>query len=91
MNARVASSMTVLNILSVSIFVVRTPVVATMDTQICQKTHFSLEESAQVRIKHFKPQWSSFQEICLVLLYIKELGQSRWYGHMAMGWTTKEM
>jgi hypothetical protein len=49
MNVRVASSMTVLNMLSVSIFVAHTPVVATMDIQICQKTHSFLDESAQVR------------------------------------------
>jgi len=49
MNVRVTSSMTVLNMLSVSIFVAHTLVVATMDIQICQKIHSSLDESAQVR------------------------------------------
>lgn len=49
MNARVTNSMTVLNMLSVSICVAHIPVAARMDTQTSQRIHSSLDESAQVR------------------------------------------
>jgi len=55
MNVRVANFTTVPNMLSVSISVAHTPVVARMGTQTSQRTHSSLEESAQVRWIIVKP------------------------------------
>jgi hypothetical protein len=53
MNARAASSTTVLNMLSVLIYVAHIRAVARMGTQTSQRTHSFQEESAQVRyIKH---------------------------------------